>query len=233
MGLPRQSIEKLFRDHFPNNEGLHVPRAERESLIAELQSRFQGSEWSEGQDLYRYGRGAAESNRRLCSFILDSPIHGYGNEFEFELDARNRLLIRSYTNLERAPVASLDQIDSFLFDCRQRIERQQNLRTRRKKVGAFRQSAIEAQLKKMSREEEIDFVLSFTPRMVKLQVELSQNNMIHIHFSPKKSGEILPRLSELIRMFKNAYALGLTFKVKPWQGLIWGEKWVCNGEFEE
>ncbi len=230
MTLTRPSIRKLFREHFPGHEPLHVAAGERKAIAAALLRPFEGDPWVDT----RVSWVAPENrDRYLHSFTLKDPDRGYYAEdlFHLMLDDRRRLLIKlSYGSLS-APVSSGEEIVAFVRECKRRLERRRALAKRREKVRGFRRAAMVAQLKEIAREQQFEFYTESSPVRVKLWIKLNeQQDAVEIHFRPKRYQEILPRLPEVIRSLKESYRAGVSFKVVTRRALPWGAEWIGAGD---
>ena len=231
MTLTLPSIEKIFREHFPADQGLLVAEADRVPLVAELRQLFDGDEWETDRHAWWPHKGRVH---HLCSFTLKSPDGGYSyTSFHLMLDESSRLTI-DYSSQTSAKVGHLDDVASFVRECKRRFERQQALRKRREKVRGFKRAAMVAQLKKLAREEEFDFLTEFTVARVKLWIRVPDDpNVLHLHFSPKRFPEILPRLPEIVRALREAYAAGVSFKVMTRTGLPWRAEWIRYRDLDD
>lgn len=227
MTLTRPSIEKIFTEYFPEDVGIHVAYGARKEFLVEVQEAFVSDVW---EDTTKYAwMSKNDVQNHMCTYTLKDASSGYrhsGEAFHLMLDDDRRLYIRYRGDL-RAQVSRVQELASFAQECQRRYERQLALRQRREKVRGFKQAAMLAQLKKLASEEEFDFRVDFTVARVKLWIRSTdESNVIHIHFAPKRFQEILPQLPGMIRVLRETYAAGVSYKVMSRQGMPWGAKWI-------
>ncbi len=228
MSLSRPSIRKLFREHFPGEEPIYVAEGERKAVAAELLRPFDGDRWVETRESWMR-EGARD--RYLRSFSIKDPDRGYyaENTFHLVLDDDRLLTVKlSYGGLS-APISSGEELVAFVRECKRRLERRRALEKRREKVRGFKQAALVAQLKELAREQEFKFFTESSTVRVKLWIKLDDREAVEIHFPPKRTAEIMPRLPAVIRALKESHQAGVSFKVVTRRALPWGAKWIAAG----
>ncbi len=223
------SIAKLFREHIPGTAPLRLSAEERKAFVDEFLRRFEGDDWIDTRDSYSRG-SPAEKKWQLHSFTVKDPDQRSwysSNRFQLLTDESGQILLHHgyYGREASAGIGSLDEIVSFILECKRRLERLAAKRKRREKVRGFKHAALIAQVKEIAREEEFDFFTKFTPARITLWIKLDEAHNVEIYFAPKRLQETLPRLPTVIRALRASYEEGVTFKIGT-RHLPWGSKWI-------
>jgi hypothetical protein len=234
MGLQRRTIQKLLREDFPGTNPLVVDPVAREKLGAEITSRL---ERFDGVDTKDYGWvPEAHKPRLVGSFaIIDpEPYYGYStrDSFRLLLDDADRLTITATRSGAAALVSDLDEIVQFMRHCKQRLERKRALHAKRGKVRALLAQAILAQVKKLAKEEQFDFMSESDAQKLKLYVRLSDEHAIELHIPFREFRQVLPQLRSAIVALRQLYQSGLRFHIVGRRALPWRQTWVTHQSLE-
>ncbi len=229
MTISNPSIKKLFREHFPGDDPIHVGEGEREALGKTLLGPFEDDPWV---DTREWRLPAEEDKHRYVRlFSVSDPDHySYSdNTFWLMLDDNRRLTIegpyRSQSR-ESALLSSAGELIAFIRECKRRLERRRALRNRRRKVRGFKHAAMIAQLKQLGREHGFTFMAEASASRIKLWVKLDSRNAVELHIRPKSFARVLPRLPSVIRALRESFEAEVKFKIVTPRCLPWQGEWI-------
>ncbi|MCP4348092.1 MAG: hypothetical protein GY795_21530 [Desulfobacterales bacterium] len=216
MTLQQPTIEKLFREHFKGNNPIRGTADELKKLDKTIKQRIGGMK-NVSIDQPRYHYSEEKKRRMVCEITVrdgsGSRYYYYsGNDFKLMINEKGELFIKHYS--AEALVSDIDEIISFLSVCLGRVERQQALRSKRKKLRDFKTQAIIAQVKKMAKEDKFDFRTDSDTVKLKLYIRLFEDECAEIHIPFSKFQEILPDLRSTISLLRELCGKGIKFKMK-------------------
>lgn len=214
MSIHKQTEKKLFREHFSEKNPIRVEPGKSEELKKSIEKRLKAF------DDVETGEGSYYRRSEKAKYILELSIlepHGYGyrnrSKFDLSLDNQRYLVIDGYYSVS-AKVSAIDEIISFLDSCRKQIERKEALRIKRNKVREFKTQAILAQIRKLAKEEKLDFCTETDTVKLKLFVKLEENECIELFIPFSKFQKILPNLRSTILSLRELRQQGIKFKIK-------------------
>lgn len=222
-------MKKLLRDHFPGETPIRVEPGKREQLGREILQHLERFGESVDTQARHYYYSESSKERPVCSFALVDPDrNSYHNDY-FELfvgDAGELVLKHGHDQAATTPVASLDELDSFIRDCRQRFQRRQALTAKRQKVRDLKAHAIVAQVKKLAKELEFDFKTETDRQKLKLFVKLSGQHAVRVDVPFNKFEETLPHLRTMISSVRDLYDTGIRFNLVNRAKWGWRSNWI-------
>lgn len=228
MPVPRTSIRKLFREHLSGKGSIRVKPEERERLGQEILQRLQRFDGVD-TDRHRYVSGP-DQNRIVCSFSLKDPSGGYyyySNDFRLLVGDAGELIVKA-GYYEEATVPSLDALEDFVLACLERLRRRQALGAKRQKVRELKAQAVVAQVRKLARELEFDFMTQTDSQKLKLFVKLSDEQAVQLAIPFNKFEQILPQLRMMINSLRELYATGIHFKLVTRAQWGWRAEWISH-----
>jgi hypothetical protein len=237
MSLPIRTIQKLMREAFPASHPLIVDPAERRGVAARVLDSLGGIE---GVDSTKDGYVREEEKSRfVCEFSLADPnaYYYYGTHVGFRLllDDEGRLTIQqshSHHN-NRAMVSDLGEVVDFVRRCKQRIDRQTALKSKREKVRELQTHAIIAQVRKLARQDGFDFAFEADPRKLNLYVKLADQKTLVLFIPFKEFAECLPRLGPAIANLRALYQSGIRFQIGGRRTLPRRQSWVTHQSLQD
>jgi hypothetical protein len=234
MALQRRTIQKLLREDFPGTNPLVVDPAKREKIAADLKARL---ERLDGVDTKEHSWVRKEEKPRfVCSFsILDTEAYYYHASrvsFHLLLDDTNRLTLKETRCGDSVLVGDLDEVMRFVRHCKQRLERHKALRSKRGKVRELLAQAILAQVRKLAKEERLDFISETDAQKLNLFVKLSEEHALVLPIPFKDFKQFLPHLRAAIVTLRQLYQNGFRFQIVGRRGLPWRQSWTTHESLE-
>jgi hypothetical protein len=230
MSLPSQSIQKLMRESFSESHPLVLDPSERNKVAArvlEMVGRIEGVDTKDKGYLRE-----DEKSRFVCEFSLIDPdayyYYGTRQYFRLLLDGEGRLTFRDSHGDRSAMVSDLDEVVSFVRQCKQRIDRRKALKAKRGKVRELQSQAIIAQVRKLAKEGRFDFAFEPDAQKLNLYVKLSEQNALELHIPFKEFKECLPRLGPAIASLRELYQSGIRFQIRGRRILRRGQSWITH-----
>ncbi|OQY60535.1 MAG: hypothetical protein B6245_00860 [Desulfobacteraceae bacterium 4572_88] len=236
MTLQRPTIEKLFREHFKENKPIRGTDDQLKEFGKMIKQRIGGMKNVSIDDQpRRYYYSEKDKEKLLCEItVRDKSGSRYyyrsNNDFQLMISEIGELCIKHYS--VKALVSDLDEIVSFLSACLGRVERQQALRSKRKKLRDFKSQAIIAQVRKIAKEDKFDFYTETDTVKLKLYIRLFENECVEIHIPFSKFQEIIPDLRSTISSLRELYGKGLKFKLKT-ASLYTRKGWITHDSLNE
>jgi len=215
MSLRYPTVYKFMRENFSNENSIIVRRDQREQWIKEIRSRIIGlPNISFSTEKPSYPR---DDDGFLCSFTIhdpDYPRHSYkyANEFNVRVDARNRLILRGYS--ETVLLSTLDELVHFIAICNERLDRQVAQRYKRKKIRGLKKQAVVTQVKKFAKAEKFDFTTREDTVKLELIVRLSEKDSLELQIPFNRFEQLLPKLATIIQSALSLYEEGVKFKME-------------------
>jgi hypothetical protein len=235
MPLQHRTIQKLLREDFPGTNPLVVDPARREKIAADLKARL---ERLDGVDTKEHSWVREEEKPRfVCSFsILDNEAYYYYASrvsFHLLLDNTNRLILKETRCGSSALVGDLDEVVRFVRHCKQRLERQKALRSKRGKVRDLLAQAILAHVRKLAHEVRFDFMSETDAQKLNLFVKLSEEHALVLPIPFKEFKQFLPHLRLAIVTLRQLYQSGLRFQIVGRHGLPCRKTWITHDNLEK
>ena len=217
MSITSQSIRKLFRDILTTTTPWYVRYNEIDETKKMLEKRLSTMKDVEiNRSRTRYYSSLHTEEKTICRFSIHdhAAVYSFDPNYDFRLllDENNHLTIK-YTYGSSAQVGNLDELEAFIKTFQQRISRQVTQKSKRGKVREFKAQAIEAQVKKLAKEDKFDFYTVTDTVKLKLYIRLSEKDSLEIHIPFNRFEEILPKLREIIAPIRTAHDQGVKFKI--------------------
>lgn len=234
MGLQHSTIQKLLREAFPGTTPLVVDPAGRKKLAAEITARL---ERFDGVDTKENSWVSEEQKPRYVgsiSIIDPSAYYYYGgcDSFRLLLDDANRLTIQEARFSHGVLVSDLNEIVTFVQHCKQRLERKRALQAKRGKVRELLAQAILAQVKKLAKKEQFDFMSESDAQKLKLYVKLSDEYAIELNIPFREFKQVLPQLRAAIVALRHLYQSGIRYHVVGRRVLPRQTPWITHQSLE-
>jgi hypothetical protein len=215
VSLPSQSIKKLLREHFVGETPMSVPPRKRKSLGKEILKRIKRFDHVKNRDGSHHA-SEAEKERLVCRFLInESSSDGYShydsNEFTVSTGDADELLLGEYS--VKVTVASIDEIESFVLACLDRLRRRRTLAAKRQKVRDIKTQAVIIQVKNLAQELKFDFMTEADQQKLKLYVKLSDVDAVMLAIPFKHFEQVLPKLRTMISTLRELYDTGIRFKL--------------------
>lgn len=219
-----------MREAFSGNHPLVFDPTGRNNVAAQVLERLGRIEGVDTKD--RGYLREDEKSRFVCEFSLIDPgayyYYGTRHYFRLLLDDKGRLTLRDSYGNSSATVSDLDEVVSFVRQCKQRIERQRALKVKRGKVRELQSQAIIAQVRKLAKEGRFDFAFEADPRKLNLYVKLTEQNALVLHIPFKDFKECLPRLGPAIASLRELYQSGIRFQIRGRRILPRRQSWITH-----
>jgi len=230
MSLAIRTIQKLMREAFAESHPLVFDPVERDNVAAQVLERLGRIEGVDTKD-QGYLR-EDETSRFVCGFSLIDPdayyYYGTRHYFRLLLDGQGRLTLRDSYGNSSAIVSDLDEIVSFVRQCKQRLDRRRALKAKRGKVRELQSQAIIAHVRKLAKEDHFDFAFEADPRKLNLYVKLSEQNALVLHIPFKDFKEFLPRLGPAIASLRELHQSGIRFQIRGHRILPRRQSWITH-----
>ena len=190
MGLPTSTIKKLFREHFQAAQPWLVADLEREALVADHHPACRRAARREhgSPALLCLGTRAGPPCVLYRPEAAGESVFYRGTSFRLLLNDQGALTIQHdvYRQVtDTALVASVEQLLGFLMACREALERQEALASKRQKVRDLKAQAIVAQVKKLAREEQFDFYTKTDTVKLTLYVKIADDTSLELQIAFK------------------------------------------------
>jgi hypothetical protein len=234
MGLQHSTIQKLLREAFPGTTPLVVDPAGRKKLAAEITARL---ERFDGVDTKESPWVPEEQKpRHVGSFSIIDPgayyYYGGCDSFRLQLDNANRLTIQEARFSHGVLVSDLNEIVTFVQHCKQRLERKRALQAKRGKVRELLAQAILAQVRKLAKKEQFDFMSESDAQKLKLYVKLSDQHAIELNIPFREFKQVLPKLRAAIVSLRQLYQSGIRYHVVGRRVLPRRTSWITHQSLE-
>ncbi len=212
MALQSNTIKKLFREIFKEDNPMRAVESEREGLDQKIRKLLEGM-----SNVKVDAHGRTRDRELLVSrFSINEPGDRHrwssSNHFRIVIDEMGRLAIKEWS--ASALISDFEELLEFVAVCRERIERRQVLKTKRRKIREFKTQAIIAQVKKLAKDEKFDFYTETDTVKLKLYVRLSDKECIQLFVPFNRFQEVLPNLRTAIVSLRELIDMGIKFKVK-------------------
>ncbi len=230
MTIQTRTIQKLMREDFPGTNPLVVEPAERDKVAADLKARL---ERLDGVDATGHYHVRPEDKPRFVyAFAIHNPeayyYHSLRIRFRLQVDEENRLTIQEAHGSHSAMVGDLEEVVTFVRHCKQQLDRQKALRTKRSKVRDLYSQAILAHVRKLAKVERFDFMSESDAQKLNLFIKMSKDQSLVLPIPFKNFKDYLPHLQTAIVSLRQLYQKGIRFQLVGRAGLPSSQSWTTH-----
>ncbi|MEM7531088.1 MAG: hypothetical protein AAF639_02835 [Chloroflexota bacterium] len=220
MALPKNTVRKLLRDHFPGDKPIYIAEdglSDIEDQIRAHLSRFRDVDVEVSRRYY-----APQSKAKtVCDIVVRQPNTGLhysyrrSNRFYIGRMETGQLTIDADGNEETIFISSMDEISDFVATCHERLDRRDAQSNKKGKIRDLTVQGVRAQIKKIANREKFAFHVRSDKVKIVLNVRLSNkdNTAIEFHLPYQDYDELLLKIPEAVRTARTLQEMGMKFQV--------------------